>query len=460
MEKAKRYHFRSEKLEIPSGELELLVGMDYAKFQPNKKTVTGDLALYKSYIKGATKLVVGGVLHGRKGSENETCCLIKNSSFWNTSGEELDTATPRSCQNCQNYKAENEILQENLKYQSQKKKWLQRYQQTSDAALISDTKYGAAKILESLEKRLQKAKLTEMYEGQIVDFLDRGVISKMSKEEVEENPASFYVPHNFVMKENSSTPLRIVTNSSYKSPTSGLSLNDITLKGPSSLNNLLNILLRFRIHKYAMVGDISKMYHSIDISEDQKYLRRILWRPPNQWNTSFKENPPEVYNLNVVTFGDRPAGCIATTALRNTARKYANIDPVAAKCIINDAYVDDLVGGGRSIEDVNSMMQGIEKITEMGGFAIKKFVVSGDKMEEVDLFGEEVGEKVLGIKWRPQDDTLTFKAKVNTMKKSRGKKLGPDLDIEKIEELSAENLTKRKLLRVVNSLFDPVTCHL
>ena len=95
-----------------------------------------------------------------------------------------------------------------------------------------------------------------------------------------------------------------------------------------------------------------------------------------------------------------------------------------------------------SMENVESKIEGIQNITEKGVFAIKKFVVSHDKMEELDLFGEEVGKKVLGIKWRPKDDTLTFKAKVNTNKRTRGKKLGPDLDLGNIKELKAENLTK------------------
>ena len=229
------------------------------------------------------------------------------------------------------------------------------------------------------------------------------------------------------------------------------------MKGPSSLNNLINILIRFRGYKVGLVADISKMYHTVLIHDDQKYLRRILWRPVEVWNTSFQENPPEVYNFNTLQFGDRPAGCIATSSLRNTAIMNQEFDPGAAQSIVEDSYVDDIVTGCGNMDEVEVKIKNIKKIAEPGGFKFKKFVVSGDLLEEQDLFqGGEIGEKVLGIKWRPQDDTLGFKAAININKRSRGKKTGPDLELEDICNLKAEDLTKRRLLRVVNSLFDPV----
>ena len=136
--------------------------------------------------------------------------------------------------------------------------------------------------------------------------------------------------------DSSTTPLRIVTNSSYKSPKSGKSLNDITVKGPPSLNSLMDILLRFRTHRIGLIGDISKMYHQLKIHHSQQFLRRILWRTKEVWSKSFKEAPPDVYNFCTITFGDRPAGCAATTCLRNTAKKYEALSPKAARIIQDD----------------------------------------------------------------------------------------------------------------------------
>ena len=62
-----------------------------------------------------------------------------------------------------------------------------------------------------------------------------------------------------------------------------------------------------------IVGDISKMYHSIKIDKFDQHVHRFLWRGMNSCRD------PDQYVLNTVTFGDRPSGTIATMALRYTA---------------------------------------------------------------------------------------------------------------------------------------------
>merc|ERR1712082_68099 len=247
VEEAKEEYFDpQDKIQTPSGELQMLIGMDYPQLQPSKKTVVGNIALYKSYVKAPTSLILGGIFKSNPASKvTGICCLVSGSTFWGT--EELGIAAPKSCSNCKNCKAcsflssqlsfkeqqEYQVISENLKYDHPKKRWIAKYPLTEDPKLISDTHVAASKMLESLEKRLQKTKLAKEYEDQINDFIDRGVISKMTDGEIKENPIGYTIPHNYVLKEGSTTtPLRIVTNSSYKSYKSGLSLNDITMKGP------------------------------------------------------------------------------------------------------------------------------------------------------------------------------------------------------------------------------------
>ena len=215
---------------------------------------------------------------------------MSGSSFW--ASEELGIAAPKSCSNCRNCKAcsfissqlsfkeqqEYQIISENLKYDPPKKKWIAKYPLTEDPILISDTKTAASKMLESLEKRLQKAKLAEEYGGQIKDFINRGVISKMTDEEIKENPIGYVIPHNFVHKPGSATtPLRVVTNSSYKSHKSGLSLNCITMKGPPSLNSLINVLIKFRGFKFGLVADIAQAFLNIRLLEKDRNYVKFIW---------------------------------------------------------------------------------------------------------------------------------------------------------------------------------------
>ena len=173
----------------------------------------------------------------------------------------------------------------------------------------------------------------------------------------------------------------------------------------ASLNSLMDILLRFRTHKIGITGDIQKMYHSVMIHDDQRFLRRIMWRPKEVWDKSFKEVPPDIYHFRTIQFGERPAGCAATSCLRNTATKYSPISPKAAETIANDSYVDDAVTGEKDVEQAKQLIEDIKKITAPGGFVWKSFTITGDQVEDQDILGENLGSKVLGIKWSPREDT-------------------------------------------------------
>ena len=77
-----------------------------------------------------------------------------------------------------------------------------------------------------------------------------------------ENPVHkvFYLPLQVVRKESSSTTkLRAVFDASAASST-GISLNDTLLVGPTVHSSLISVLLRFRMHRIALTADVSRMY--------------------------------------------------------------------------------------------------------------------------------------------------------------------------------------------------------
>ena len=128
----------------------------------------------------------------------------------------------------------------------------------------------------------------------------RGVARKISTEEMSSYDRPFYyISHHAVLKpESKSTPCRIVFNSGANFH--GHVLNEYFAKGPDMLNNLLGVLMRFREERVAFVGDISKMFHSIEIPRIDQKTHRFLWR---DLDTS-KE--PDTYVMTAVNMGDRP----------------------------------------------------------------------------------------------------------------------------------------------------------
>ena len=88
-----------------------------------------------------------------------------------------------------------------------------------------------------------------------------------------------YVPLQLVVNEHSqSIPFRIVTNTSYKDPRTGKSLNDILAKGPNMLSDSYQILLRFRNRKYVITTDVTKAYHGLRTGKAEMHLRCVVYR--------------------------------------------------------------------------------------------------------------------------------------------------------------------------------------
>ena len=281
-------------------------------------------------------------------------------------------------------------------------------------------------------------------------MLDRKVALQLSPEEIKNYGGPiFYVSHHAVTKPDSeSTPNRIVFNSSAKFGKHVL--NDYWGKGPDIMNNPLGIMLRFREEEVAIVGDLKKMYHSVFMSEIDQHVHRFLWRDLE----TYRE--PSTYIMTSVSFGDRPAGNIATVALRKTAEIKKEVYPDAANVILKNSYVDDLIDSFSSDEKAQRIVNEISEIVEFGRFKIKNWIISSNAENHVRQFSKE--EKVLGIMWNVNKDVLSFNIRLNFSVKVRKVHSKPDLNLQEIPANIPLILTRRMLLSQINSIYDPIRC--
>ena len=100
--------------------------------------------------------------------------------------------------------------------------------------------------------------------------------------EVVQEPAKYvsgklhYLPHHGVVQnDKQTTKLRVVFDASAKCD--GPSLNDCLHVGPNFGQNILEILLRFRLHRVALVGDVEKAFLMISVAECDRDVLRFLW---------------------------------------------------------------------------------------------------------------------------------------------------------------------------------------
>ena len=97
-------------------------------------------------------------------------------------------------------------------------------------------------------------------------MLDKNVVSEISPLELKaRNVPVNWNTHHDVLKDSTTTPIRLESNSSF--PNGSTALTDLLVKGPNTLDSLFTNLVRFRDYKVALVGIISKACNGI-ISEE------------------------------------------------------------------------------------------------------------------------------------------------------------------------------------------------
>ena len=466
------------------GEIDLLIGMEYGVLHPQRIDSHEGLLLYESQF-GTGRILAG--THQQINSEVTSfsamvSCFAKGQinnlravracEGWNLgvdffTAEGFGVSIPPRCDNCMACKEcqfetqqlsrreqeDKAIIKRNLVLDPKEGKWTTPYPFIVDPREALEDNYAQAlTFLERTENRLARDKTAAVsYQEQVEDFINRGVITEISKQEQEEHDGPvFYLTHHEVLKNSSSsTPCRLVVNSSLKYK--GTSFNDILRKGPSCLRDLFGIQLRFRKHKIALVCDLKKMYHSIHTTNVEKHVRRILWRDMN------KKVPPKIYGFERVTFGDRPAAAIAAIAISETAKLYSHIDPVAAKKIEEDIYVDDLATGAETKAEIEALKKSIITILGKANFKVKGCVASGDSDAAIlKLLGTGELGRILGLNWNPKTDKLTVITNINISKKRKGCYTEPNLKYEEIPRILEIKLTRRIVLRIVMSCYDPL----
>ena len=269
--------------------------------------------------------------------------------------------------------------------------------------------------------------LREAYTDAINDFDRLGVIEKVTDPDAAQSSRTdlFYLPHRAVYDaDRVSTKCRVVFDASAKTP-SGKSLNHCLLPGPPLQVNIIAVELRFRLRKYALVGDISKMFLNIDVKEEDRNFLRFLWRNP------MERGPPYIYRFKALIFGAKDSPFQAISSLQRLAReKKATPDITfeekrACDIIMDDTYVDDITTGAETLEDLESIYHNLTKILHKGHFKVKKWCSNTNEIakfipqENLLPLGETIsktgqvstGEKnasTLGVRWNPRMDNIVY----------------------------------------------------
>ena len=128
--------------------------------------------------------------------------------------------------------------------------------------------------LRSLGRRLkQNPAILHEYDATIRSQIQQGIVEVVEPDGPDQ---VHYLPHHAVVRQDKmTTKVRVVYDASTRS--NGTSLNDCLHAGPKQNQKILDILLRFRVHRVAIIADIEKAFLMVSIAKKDRDVLRFLW---------------------------------------------------------------------------------------------------------------------------------------------------------------------------------------
>lgn len=167
-------------------------------------------------------------------------------------------------------------------------------------------------------------------------------------------------------------------------------------------------------------------------------FQRIIWR-------SSPQEKIQDFQLQTVTYGTASAQFLAVRTLHQLAKDGSEY-PLAAKGMLEDFYVDDLLSGAYEINEAIELQRQLRDLSTAGGFNLRKWACNRDVLLQfIPISDREIKTsllidfddtiKSLGIHWNPRKDAFTYQST-----------LDPSLIAD----------TKRSMLSDISKLFDPI----
>ena len=220
----------------------------------------------------------------------------------------------------------------------------------------------------------------------------------------------------------------------------GTSLNDVLLTGPDLNNQLRGVLLRFREKPVAFAADIEGMFSNFKVPPEQQDLLRFYW---------FQKNNPDLpivtYHSSSHIFGCSSSPAVASYALKFCASHLPPHKQAVKQYIERSFYVDDGIFSAASVKEAVDVLSGAIKCLSQFNMRLHKIVSNNEEVlshfpnSELATsvsplpIGLSQAHSTLGINWNTDKDVFVVSASV-----------------------PAKPFTKRGILSVINSLYDPI----
>jgi hypothetical protein len=285
-----------------------------------------------------------------------------------------------------------------------------------DPATLPSNKLYATKCIESSLKRLAANPDYLMeYDSQINYLKDNLMVERIPDNE--RFLKGHYLSHHGVITPGKTTPLRVVFNCSGRMSKNSPCLNDFLDAGPPLMPKIVDVLLRYRMAKIIVMGDVQKAFLQIKVAPQHRQYLRFFWLKSAQ---EYLEKGFDPANIIAYQFGVVLFGCKISPFFMNIALMVL-FDSMEDKKLGEELKVHTYADNGAIKAETEE--EAIYKAqTTIDAFASVKMnfrgIMSNSDTVRKHFKVEPSIMSMLGLKWDPRADVLSINltAAVNLLK--------------------------------------------
>ena len=304
-----------------------------------------------------------------------------------------------------------------------------------EVPLFPNNRSQALSRLKALNGKFRDPVIFEKYDSFMKDMVEKGDAEIIPTNEIQ-NSNVWYLPHHNVVNPKKPNKVRVVFDAS--AVYQGASLNKSLLSGPDLNNSLIGVLTRFRERDVAVSCDIEKMFYRFKVDESHRNFLRFLWYD--------QDNNIVEYRMTKHIFGATSSPGCAKYGLLNIARNHSQDSSLCQWFIEHCFYVDDGLYSCNTTEEAAKLLKDTADVCSLGNLKLHKLMSNKadvlknfpeeDLAHDIHLFegGVSFTERALGIEWCPSSDRFSFSSLSSVSRK----------------------ITRRSMLKLVASLFDPL----
>ena len=305
--------------------------------------------------------------------------------------------------------------------------------------------------LGGLLKRLsQNPEQLRHYDSIIQEQLQQGVVEIVREPAKYKSGRLHYLPHHGVFRhDKQTTKLRVVYDAS---------LNNCLHTGPNFGQNILDILLQFRLHRIALLGDVEKAFLMVSVAECDRDALRFLWVS----DVNQPQHEIIVMRFTRVVFGVSASPFLLNATIDHHMSKLELTDRHFVDKFRRSIYVDDVATGSADVDTAYEFYVRAKMHLAQASFNLRKFESNSPELcrriqenerelckelhkdqwssstHSSNLTQEPPLRQVLGINWDVFNDQLLF-------------------DIGDVaQQMKEARPTKRNAVSLVTRFYDPL----